>query len=628
MKIKYLLPTLVILISCGQSSKNENDTKTVDQGVVEIIETAVDSLHEHDSSNFQQAITSLNAKNLPHIEATNFDSFIEEDYKSLDFKAFKLDKIYPDFNLYDNNFRAISAYIVPISDSFHTVVITVQKNENEMETVLINYDREGEILTHQIVSYDEIAEGWSQVVSRISENKLTVNRIFWGEIKQIEQEEYILHHTGEIEKIDSKSLNEAVENFALVDAVLTELTLDWIQTKTSLITSAPNPNHPNETIVVIPEIVDEGIQYFDLDAHIVIADKRGGNITHTYFENHETNEWESDAVRLDGIEINTTRFEVSENTSAFELNVSHLGSSRVNPYAKKNLSLFIKSGDTLEKILSNYTIEDHGGEWNGDCDGEFTEVKRRMDFQPEKTNGFFDILVNKELTYTEQFKDKNEECIVSEKDETKKAVLKYNGWQYSEYELDAKLYAEFYPQKVEDFAIDKVHINSAHQLEDFNIVSGYYEPVDGKNVLPDTDKDWGERLFMLDASNEIIYKSHGVGDLYNFEPHFYISDVSDKIIIICQMTFEYPFGGEAFILENGKINHIGTLDIEGYDPEQDGSMYLTEIVEISEDASGIQFSFKTDKLVLGPGTEDEVIVNKNVRYVYKNNQLSLLSNQP
>ena len=628
MKIYYYLILLVLTASCGQTSKTEKEPRVETQGAVEIIEEAVDSLPKSVHLDFDEVLAQTKTKKLPHIEATNFDSFIDEDdNEELNFKTFKLDQIYPDFNLNNNNFKAISAYTVPISDSFHTVVITVQKNENEMETVLINYDSTGEILAHKIASYDEIAEGWSQIVSRISENQLTVNRVFWGEIKQIEQEEYMLHNNGEIEKIDSKNLNESIRNFAPVNAVLTELKLDWVQTKTNLITSAQHPINTDETIVVVPEIVDEGEMYFDLNSHIVVADKNTGKIKNKYFESHQTNNWLSDAVRLDGIQIDPNPYKITEDRVAFGINVSHFGSSRVNPYSNKTLSLFVKSGDSLLKVLSDYTIEDYGGEWNGDCDGEFTEEKKWLVMRSEKTNGYFDIDVMKKLNYTKQFNDKKGDCLATEKDETKNVILKFNGNTYIETEANTSLYFKFHPKKLENLQIDRLELPRIHQLKDFKIATGYYKPVDRQAVAPHTGKDWGYRLLMLNASNKIVYTSQGFGDLYTFEPHFYKSDASNKIIIICQLGYEYPFGGEAFILDNNKITYIGTLDIEGYDPEQMGSMYMTEIVEIREGNSSIHFSFKADKLVLKPGSEDEVIINNNVQYVYKNNELSLLSNK-
>ena len=628
MKLQHIIPLLLLIISCRQGTQEKKEPEVKMQGAIEVVETVTDTSSQNGHSGFDEAIGAAKSKTLPVVEMTNFDSFIDEDdYDEIDANALKLDQIYPDFNNENYSFRPIAYYQVPLSNNFHTIVITLLKGEHEMTTVLINYDTEGKPIAHEEVGFDEIAESMSRTVSRISENKLTVNRIFWGNIREVEEIEYEIRGDGTIKKVGTKKLNDSFENFTLINSVLMDLKLDWIQTKTNLIRTLEDPNNLYETIVVIPEIVDEGDHYFELNSHILVVDNRSGKITHKYFESKKTNEWISDAIELNGIQIDSNSYQISEDKIAFGVSVSYFGHSQVNPYSNKKLSLFVKSGDSLVKILSNYTIENYHGEWDGDCDGGFNETKKSLRMSQEKTNGYFDISVTKEMIFSEQFKDKNGECLITEKISTENTILKFNGWRYAEYGLDAKLYYEFHPQKVENIAVDKVHVNHAHQLEDFKFVEGYYKPVDGKIVPPDTEKNQGHRLFMLNADNEIIYKSIGFGEAYLFEPHFYKSTASNKIIIICQKWFEYPFGGEVFILENENVKHIGSLEVEGYNPEQDDDKIMTEIVEITEGKNDLVFSFKTDKLVLNPGLENENIVpNHNVRYVYKNNKLSLLWN--
>ncbi len=614
-----------LIISCGQGSKLKKDSHVEAQGAIEVIEQGLETPSQGANLAFDNVMGNAKTKKLPHIETTNFDSFIDEDdYEEIDAKALKLDQIYPDFGSEGRNYRAIAMYTLPINTSFNSVVITLLKSGHEMETVLVNYDSEGNPIAHQVVAYDEVAESLSQTVTRISEDRLTVNRIFWADIKEVEEIEYEIRGDGTLEKIGAKKLNDTFENFTLINSVLTDLKSDWVKIKTNLITSAPYPNNSDETIIVIPEIVDEGIQYVDLDSHLVIADNRTGNITHTYFESHKTNTWVSDAIELNKVALETTPYQLAEDKMAFGLTVSHVGHSSVNPYATKTLSLFVKSGDSLQKVLADYTIENYGGEWNGDCDGEFTGEKKTFIISQDQTNGYADIYVTNEITFSENAKDKKGECLICEKHQTKNAVLKFNGKTYTETDAESTLYSEFHPKKLESFAIKNFDVDQAYQWGGFKFVAGNYQPVNGKMPAADTEKDWGDRLLLLNASNTIVFRSRGVGEAYLFEPHFYKSEASDKIIIICQMAFEYPFGGEAFIFENGALTYIGTLDIEAYAADDSGK-YMTDIVEITEGKTGIQFAFRADKLVLKPGSEDEVHVNNKVRYVYKNNALSLLN---
>ncbi|MFY0713754.1 hypothetical protein J1D01_08775 [Seonamhaeicola sp. NFXS20] len=623
MKIQYHIALLVLIISCGQGPKTDKEPEIETQGAVEIIETALDTLPKSVHLDFGEVIANSQTKKLPHIEDTNFDSFIDEDdYDEVDAEALKLNQIYPDFNSEGHNYRAITIYKIPVNTNFHTIVTTIQHGDNEMETIIINYDTEGNIIDHKQVAFDEIAEGMSRSVSRISESKLTVNKIFWGNTKEVEEIEYEIRGNGTIEKVSVKKLNDSFKNFALINGVLTDLNLDWVQTKTDLISTLEHPDNPNESIVVIPEVVDEGEQYFDLNSHIVIADNRSGKIMNKYFESQQSNQWVSDAVELREIIIDTALYPITEEIKAFGIHVNYYGMSRVNPYSNKTLAIFVKSGDSLKKVLHNYSVMNYGGEWDGDCNGEFVHEGKTLVTGTKKSNGYYDILVNNKITKTKNFTDKNGECQSNETVERKEMTLKFNGSTYAEHDSEAILFSEYHPEKLEGIHIDRFDVDHAYQLEAFKIAAGNYKPEDGRTVAPDTETDWGDRLLMLDASNKTVYQSKGVGDLYLFEPHFYKSSASDKVIIICQMAFEYPFGGEAFILENGTLKQIGTLDMEGGDEEK----YLTEIVEINEIDDTIIFALKSDEVILKPGSEDTLKTNKNVIYVYQNNELALKTN--
>lgn len=624
MKSPYIVLILFIL-SCGPKPQEDKNTP----GAIEVSDGAKDNLSEGVEKGFLETIKSAKAKYLPQIEKTNFDSFIDkDDYTQIDFKALKLDLVYPDLNFENHNARIIDLYTLPIRDDYHSVVITVLKNDNEMESILINFNAEGDIIDHELVAYDEIAEGMSQIVSRISENLLTVNRIFWGNTKEIEQAEYEIRWDGTIEKVDTKSLNKFFEDFELIDKVLTELKLDWVQTKNSMIKTKVYPENPNETFLVIPEVVDEGEQYFELNSHIVIADNHTGKISHKFFESNQTNQWVSDAIELWKINIDTAKYQLSEKTKAYGIQVDFLGMSRVNPYSNQTLSLFIKSGNKLEKILSNYSVKDFGGEWDGDCNGEFNSEEKIVFVGSHKTKGYFDLLVNKKITDTKNYQDEDKgECQTENSYQIKNTILKFDGRMYVEVEdgLEIKSYPQIHPQKLENFQLDKFHVDLAYEFNGRKIITGNYIPEKGKHYTSSTESqfDWGDRLLLLDSANNLVFQALGFGDFYLFDPHFYTTEASNKIIIICQKAFEYPFGGEVFILEDDTIQHIGTLDIEGVEEEK----FLTDIVNIQEIDNSLVFAIKSNYLALKPGEEFSTKVS-NAIYVYQSNQLVLKTNTP
>lgn len=130
---------------------------------------------EENKTHFKNYISNIDTKHTPFNENTNFDSFIDPgDYDDVDTSILKLDKLYPNFYAKGYNYKAISHYKFQLSDEFYTIVVTVIKGEHEMETLLINYDLNGEIIDSEMVAYDEIVEGVSSSTSKIE--NLTIKR--------------------------------------------------------------------------------------------------------------------------------------------------------------------------------------------------------------------------------------------------------------------------------------------------------------------------------------------------------------------------------------------------------------------------------------------------------------------
>ncbi|MEO9894681.1 hypothetical protein [Aurantibacter sp.] len=389
------------------------------------------SLNGKEAVGFKQEVEATRTRTLPFIDDRNFDSFIEpEDYNNVDVRALKLEKIYPDFYKEGYNYLAIASYKIPLSENFYSIVVTIKKGDHEMESILINYSLKGDIIDSQVIAYDEIAEGMSRIKSRISDHNIIVNRIFWSEKKEIEQDEYNIHLDGTIVALDTKNLSETVENFALIAMVIDQLGLKLLKIKTDLITSKELPHRPNEIVVVIPEIVNSAENYFELDSHVTLVHSITGKVTHKFFESSMTNEWVSDAIRLTEITIDTAPYMLVKDKRAFGIRVSYLGSSRPNPYLKKTISLFVKSGDALKKVLHNYNVMDYGGEWDTNCAGEFTEEKKILIISEKLTNGFFDIIAKSTITHSIDYIPEDGEC-ESEKDVTRKKIwLKFDGETY------------------------------------------------------------------------------------------------------------------------------------------------------------------------------------------------------
>jgi len=174
-------------------------------------------------------------------------------------------------------------------------------------------------------------------------------------------------------------------------------------------------------------------------------------------------------------------------------------------------------------------------------------------------------------------------------------------------------YFEFKPDSISNINIKGFETISSYSYKQTKFATGYYNPVDGKIVAPDTEKDNGQRLLVLNNKNEIIFKGQGAGDTYLYQPHFYKNKSDNKILIVCQLAFEYFFGGEVFLLENNAVKYVGNIDLEPFDMDTP----MTKVLKIHERKNAIHFKFDFDTLLLKPGNEDIKIKNNGVEYIYE-----------
>ena len=173
-------------------------------------------------------------------------------------------------------------------------------------------------------------------------------------------------------------------------------------------------------------------------------------------------------------------------------------------------------------------------------------------------------------------------------------------------------YHQFKTDTLTDLTITDFEVLASYQLKNVKVIEGFYRPIDGKMVAPDTEKDQGRRLLILNNKNKIISKSKGVGEVYLNKPYFYKNDVNDDIIIVCQLGYEYFFGAEAYLLRDDHLKYIGKIDVESKNME----IPLIDILRINEAKKKITFSFVSDSILLKPGDQDELVKNNNFRYEY------------
>ena len=194
--------------------------------------------------------------------------------------------------------------------------------------------------------------------------------------------------------------------------------------------SKVRPNNSEETILVIPEIVEDDGSNFELNSHILIVDTQTGDILHSYFESSKTNNWVSDAVSLEEISIDTAPYDLTENQRAFGIKVRYLGNARANPYKNETISLFVKSENSLKKVLNNYDMMDFGGDWDTVCHGQFIKEEKVLMLTENSTNGYVDISVKNTITETKKFEDENGDCDEKVTISEQNQVLEFSNGRY------------------------------------------------------------------------------------------------------------------------------------------------------------------------------------------------------
>ena len=133
-------------------------------------------------------------------------------------------------------------------------------------------------------------------------------------------------------------------------------------------------------------------------SHIVIVDGISGKIRSRFTEDSNLNGWISNAIFIDDIHVDSTNYLLTKTKKGFGVRVKFRNMSQPNPYSEECISLFVKDNNGLKKVLDAYTIHESVGEVNVNtnvCFGVFKIFENKIAFQNSRTNGYYDILVNK-----------------------------------------------------------------------------------------------------------------------------------------------------------------------------------------------------------------------------------------
>ena len=164
---------------------------------------------------------------------------------------------------------------------------------------------------------------------------------------------------------------------------------------------------------------------YDLDLALVSTD--GSKPVATY---HRASVFESDAIALEGLQLDTAQYKLTSELRAFGLRVLFKGSSRINPFDQTLLSLYVKDGEMVRPVMDRLVTYQYSGEWDGNCAGERSEVVRTIEIGKTSSHGYADLIVKSVSTATVG-EGKGEACQSrSTKAKPVLSTLQYDGKQY------------------------------------------------------------------------------------------------------------------------------------------------------------------------------------------------------
>lgn len=189
------------------------------------------------------------------------------------------------------------------------------------------------------------------------------------------------------------------------------------------------PAHPELTLAAIPLMAQQYSDYDRIgDLELLVLDSTSLDVKQRLRLPERMND---DAIQITGLALDTARWKVTPDQTAFGLRVTRTGSSRVNPYSEDALSLFVIENNQLRAVLNGIVLENSTGEWDGNCVGTFHDIKRTLALAPDSHNGYTDIRVNEKNVESTAYTDANEQCASKDKPGKASWVLRYDGKQYA-----------------------------------------------------------------------------------------------------------------------------------------------------------------------------------------------------
>ncbi|RUX96356.1 MULTISPECIES: hypothetical protein [unclassified Mesorhizobium] len=117
-----------------------------------------------------------------------------------------------------------------------------------------------------------------------------------------------------------------------------------------------------------------------------------------------------DAIAIRKIELDTGRYRLAPEVSAFGLRIEIANHSQANPFSETDLRLYAVAGDALRSVLDGLVVAGNGGEGDASCAGSFHSTEVSLAMSPTSHHGYHDISVAERTDTDNPSPDKDGEC--------------------------------------------------------------------------------------------------------------------------------------------------------------------------------------------------------------------------
>lgn len=188
------------------------------------------------------------------------------------------------------------------------------------------------------------------------------------------------------------------------------------------------PAHPELTLAAVPLMELEQHDYdHTADLELLVLDTATLAVKQRL---HLPERMNDDAFYISDLAIDTARWKIAPGQTAFGVRIQKRGSSRVNPMYEEALWLYTIDRGQLRMVLDGIVLQDNGGEWDGNCAGEFNDIKRTLAIDAAKHHGFSDIKVSEKNTASTSWLNDSDECTSKDTPTQASWTLQYDGQQY------------------------------------------------------------------------------------------------------------------------------------------------------------------------------------------------------